>query len=108
MRTNIAITSFFAATLLLPTVVYSADTKTEAVKEAVGDAAITTKIKAAFVKDKQVSALNIKVDTDNKGMVMLSGTAKTQAEADRAAAIARETSGVTSVTNNIQVSPAAK
>ncbi len=48
--------------------------------------------------------MNIKVDTDNKGVVTLSGNAKSQAEADKAASIARATSGVTTVNNNIQVS----
>jgi hyperosmotically inducible periplasmic protein len=38
---------------------------------------ITTKIKAEFAKDKQVSAMNIKVDTD-KGVVKLTGNAKEQ------------------------------
>jgi osmotically-inducible protein OsmY len=34
-------------------------------------------------------------------MVVLSGTTKTQESADRAATIARDTEGVTSVTNHI-------
>ena len=76
---------------------------TESVKTNVGDAMITTKIKAEFAKDKQVSAMNIKVDTDDKGMVTLSGTAKSKAEADQAAKLARDTKGVTSVRNDIMV-----
>jgi len=76
---------------------------TKSVKENVGDAIITTKIKAEFAKDKQVSAMNIKVDTDDKGVVTLSGNAKSKAEADQAAKIARETKGVTSVKNDIMV-----
>lgn len=73
------------------------------VKETVGDTIITTKIKAEYAKDKDVSALNIKVDTDQKGVVVLSGMAKTKAEADKAVAIAKKTKGVTSVTNDIKV-----
>jgi hyperosmotically inducible protein len=73
------------------------------IKETVGDTVITTKIKAAYAKDKQVSALNIKVDTDQKGVVILSGTAKTKAEADKAVAIAKRTKGVRSVTNDIKI-----
>jgi hyperosmotically inducible protein len=83
----------------------SKPTVTQSVKENVADAVITTKIKAEYAKDKDVSALNVKVDTDDKGVVTLSGTAKTTAEADKAARIARETKGVTSVRNDIRVQP---
>ena len=76
---------------------------TASVKENVGDAMITTKIKAEFAKDKQVSAMRIKVDTDDKGAVTLSGNAKSKAEADQAEKIARDTKGVTSVKNDIMV-----
>ena len=76
---------------------------TASVKETVSDAMITTKIKAEFAKDKQVSAMSVKVDTDDKGVVTLSGTAKSKAEADQAARIARDTKGVTSVKNDIVV-----
>jgi len=76
---------------------------TEKVKESVGDAVITTKIKAEFAKDKDVSALNIKVDTDDKGVVTLSGNAKSQAEADKAVTLARKVQGVKSVRSDIKV-----
>ena len=79
------------------TTTHSADAK-----EAVSDAAITTKIKAQFATDKDVSATHIKVDTDN-GVVKLSGMAASKQEADRAEAIAHATKGVSSVSNNIQV-----
>ncbi|HTI48743.1 MAG TPA: BON domain-containing protein [Casimicrobiaceae bacterium] len=75
--------------------------------EAMSDAAITTKVKAEFAKEKNVSATHIKVDTDN-GVVKLSGTARSQQEADRAAQLARDTKGVTSVENDIQVVAGAK
>jgi len=73
-------------------------------KAFVKDAVITTKIKAEFAKDKQVSAKHIKVDTDNKGVVQLSGTARTQDEADKAVQIARNVKGVVAVENHIQIS----
>jgi hyperosmotically inducible protein len=69
---------------------------------AVSDAAITTKVKAKFAADKQVSATNIHVDTDN-GVVKLTGTAKSQDEAMKAADIAKATEGVASVDNAIHV-----
>ena len=61
-----------------------------------------SKVKAAFVEDKQVGAMNIKVDTD-KGVVKLSGNAKSKDEADKAASIAKSTKGVVSVKNDIQL-----
>jgi osmotically-inducible protein OsmY len=66
------------------------------------DALITTKIKAEHAKDKDVSATRINVDT-NAGVVTLSGTAKSQAEAEKAVTLAKNVKGVTSVKNNIKV-----
>ena len=68
----------------------------------VDDATITTKVKAKFVEDPTVKAMNIKVDT-YQGVVQLSGFANSQAEADKAAQIARATSGVKSVKNDIRL-----
>ena len=108
MNTRLATTLVIGA-LMLPVAGYAADIKAmkESVKENVGDAVITTKIKAEFAKDKQVSVRNIKVHTDDKGVVTLSGNAKSQAEADKAVRIARDTKGVNSVRNDIQITPAA-
>jgi hyperosmotically inducible protein len=109
MNTKLATTLVIGA-LILPVAGYAADNMskdkpsvTEKVKESVRDAVITTKIKAEFAKDKQVSALNIKVDTDDKGVVTLSGNARSKAEADKAVKIARDTKGVSSVKNEIKV-----
>jgi hyperosmotically inducible protein len=86
----------------------TASKTTEKVKENVSDAAITAKIKTEFAKDKQVSALTINVDTDNKGVVTLKGSAKTNEEKAKAESIAKSVSGVTSVKNEIQVTSAMK
>jgi len=93
------------AALSVPAVSYAQDKKpmTEKVKENVKDSVITTKIKAEYAKDKEVSALKIHVVTDDKGVVTLSGNAKSSAEADKAVMIAKNTKGVVSVTNNIKV-----
>lgn len=66
----------------------------------VDDSVITTKVKTAFVEDKQVSALNIGVTT-TKGVVQLSGEGSA-AEARRASELARNVEGVRSVQNNIR------
>ena len=66
----------------MPMVAYVADG--DSVSTKLSDAIITAKVKAQFAKDKGVSATDIKFETDNNGLVQLSGTAKSQAEADQA------------------------
>lgn len=67
------------------------------------DSAITAKIKAAQAADPAVRATRIDVETDNNGVVTLSGTARSQAEIDRAVELARGVQGVTSVNNNMRL-----
>ena len=106
MKGKLAAACVVAGAMLVPVAGYTADTKepskTESAKEVIDDSMITTKIKTEFAKDKQVSAMNIKVDTD-KGVVKLSGNAKSKDEADKAASIAKSTKGDVSVKNDIQV-----
>jgi hyperosmotically inducible protein len=68
------------------------------------DAVITTRIKVEYAKDDLVKATRISVNTD-KGVVRLSGVASSQAEADKAETIAKNTQGVVSVKNEIKVEP---
>ncbi len=63
----------------------------------VKDSVITTKIKSKLAAEHPASAKHIKVDTDENGVVWLSGTTDTQVEADKAVEIARNTEGVKSV-----------
>lgn len=72
--------------------------------EYVDDAAITTKVKAEFVRDETVKALQVNVDTF-KGVVQLSGFVDTAAQKARAGEIARAVNGVTDVQNKIDVKP---
>ena len=104
MNTRLA-TTLVIASLIAPVAGYAADTASakESVKENVSDAVITTRIKAEYAKDKDVSALKIKVDTDDRGLVTLSGNARSKAEANKAVRIARDTKGVSSVRNEIKV-----
>ena len=69
---------------------------------AVGDAALTAKVKAKFLADTAVSALKIDVDT-KADVVTLSGTVPTAAEKRRAVEVARATEGVKSVVDNLKV-----
>lgn len=75
-------------------------TTRESTGEYVDDASITTKVKAAFVKDPTVKALDVKVETF-KGSVQLSGFVNTAEEKSRAEQIAAGIPGVAKVTNNI-------
>lgn len=68
----------------------------------VDDAAITTKVKAKFAEDKDVSAMAISVETLN-GVVQLSGFAKTETERVQAETLARNTEHVKGVRNGIVV-----
>jgi hyperosmotically inducible protein len=72
----------------------------------IDDSVITTKIRAKFVKDKQLRADNIEIKTVN-GAVELTGTARTKAKAAHAVALARQVKGVKSVKNDIQITPPA-
>ena len=70
--------------------------------EDIDDSVITAKVKAAFVKDAQVSALDIGVETF-KGTVQLSGFVDNSAQQYRAGEVARGVKGVREVKNNITV-----
>ena len=68
----------------------------------VDDTAITATVKSRMLESKDVAGTSITVETLN-GTVMLSGFAKSQAEKDTAASIARKVDGVKAVKNEITV-----
>lgn len=67
------------------------------------DPATTSKVKSALLGDQMLSALDIKVQSDDLGAVHLSGTASSPAEVSHATTVARSVSGVVSVQNDIVV-----
>ena len=69
----------------------------------VKDSAITTAIKAKLAAEHVSSMARIHVDTDQDGVVWLSGSAGTQEAADKAASIARETEHVKTVHSNVKI-----
>jgi hyperosmotically inducible protein len=69
----------------------------------VKDSVITTKVKAQLAAKHLSTLTDIQVDTDNAGVVWLSGKAPTQDASDLAALIAKDTDGVRSVHNRIVV-----
>ena len=62
----------------------------------VDDTWITTKVKSSLLADTAVAGTKIDVDTVN-GVVYLTGTASTQAQADQAKKVAAGIQGVTKV-----------
>src|SRR6266481_724997 len=105
MKTRIVTSFVLLGALLAPLAGYAEDSDKDrsSPKAFIKDSVITAKVKAEMAKDREVSALHIKVDTDNKGVVQLSGTAKSQSEAEKAVQIANGVKGVTAVENKIVV-----
>lgn len=99
---SILVTACIAiATLIAPVAVQAAEG--DSAKTVVKDSMITTKVKAKLAAEKMSSLTKLKVETDSKGEVILSGDLKSQAEIDKAVSIARGTDGVTSVVSKIMV-----
>jgi hyperosmotically inducible protein len=71
----------------------------------VKDSVITTKVKSKLAAKHLTTLTRIKVDTDENGVVYLSGRAPNQDAVDLATMIAKNTEGVTSVHNDVAVQP---
>ena len=72
--------------------------------EPLTDPAITTAVKSSLLADPSSSGLKIDVDTKD-AVVTLKGTVATEDEKTRAENVAQNTKGVSSVVNNLKVSP---
>ncbi len=100
---SLAIASALVATLV-GTSGCAVARKQESVGAYIDDATLTTRVKSKFAADPTVSAMSISVET-MKGTVQLSGFAKNSDEKSMAEKLARETSGVVAVRNDIAVRP---
>jgi hyperosmotically inducible periplasmic protein len=76
----------------------------ESTGEAVDDSAITAKIKAKYATDRDVSAMQVGVET-YKGVVQLSGFVNNDYVKKKAGQLAKEVAGVSRVENNLIVKP---
>lgn len=105
MNIKLMTAGLLACLLAMPYLARAADSDTDrsSPKAFVKDSVITTKVKAQLAKEKLSSAVHISVDTDKKGVVSLSGSAKSQADVDKAVAIAQRVKGVAAVENNLRV-----
>ena len=66
------------------------------------DASISTRVKIALLNDPQVDEYRLDAKTLHR-VVTLSGTVKTQADVDRAIAVARKTRGVKDVKSDLKI-----
>ena len=107
MTYKLATACFVIGTLMTPMVAYSADSDTDRSNPGafVKDSIITTKVKTKLASEHLGSIANVRVDTDKDGIVFLSGTVRSQEEAIRAIALARETEGVKAVNSKLTVQP---
>jgi hyperosmotically inducible periplasmic protein len=71
-------------------------------KNALGNGAITAKIKSKMTLDDTLDAIRIDVDTSD-GVVTLTGTVNTEAQHQRALQLAKETDGVRQVVDRLTV-----
>lgn len=102
MKPRYILAAAVTAVALLATTGCAVSRKQETVGAYVDDATITTRVKAKFAEDSTVSAMSISVET-LRGMVQLSGFAKSLDEKMSAERLARSVSGVTAVKNDIVV-----
>jgi hypothetical protein len=72
------------------------------IEQAVGEGAVTAKIKSKMALDDHVKARAIDVDTSGS-VVTLSGVVQSDDERERALKLARETAGVTRVIDRLEV-----
>ena len=85
-----------------PLVGYAADRQLKEESKEFSDAAVNERVKAELAKSQELNTANIQVSSA-KGAVILKGTARSQDEAERAAALVKGVRGVVSVQNDIQV-----
>jgi osmotically-inducible protein OsmY len=99
-RGGLLIAAALALTAALGTTGCAVARDQETVGAYVDDATLTTRVKAKFAADRTVSAMAISVET-MRGVVQLSGFARSNEERAVAERLARETSGVKAVRNDI-------
>lgn len=88
--------------LMIFSVGCASTSKQEGTGEYVDDTVLTTKVKTAIFNESTLKSSEINVETF-KGVVQLSGFVSSQADINKAVAVAREVSGVKSVKNDMRV-----
>ena len=102
--TSIATSLLLAGVLAGPiAVAQDADADRAHPKAFIRDSVITTKIKSKLAAEHLTSLAHLRVDTDEDGVVWLSGSAHNQEAVDRAVSIARDTEGVKDVKSTVKI-----
>lgn len=94
----IAFSSLFFASLLG----CNSASKKETTAEYIDDSYLTTKVKAAILRDPTLKSSEINVET-YKGAVQLSGFVNSRSDINRAVEVTRTVRGVKAVRNDMQV-----
>lgn len=94
--------AFFMALTLLTAAGCASTQKSEGTGEYVDDSVITSKVKAEILHEPSLSSAEINVETF-KGVVQLSGFVNSRDDINRAVAVAKSVSGVTSVKNDMRL-----
>jgi hyperosmotically inducible protein len=107
MMKQLIFASMLAAGVALSPLVYADDSGAapDSSHHFVKDSVITTKVKSKLAAKHLTTLTRIKVDTDENGVVWLSGRAPNQDAVDLATEIAKGTEGVNAVHNDVAVQP---
>jgi hyperosmotically inducible protein len=87
---------------------HPAPAHTETAGDEVTDSWITTKVKAQFVGADTLKGSDISVDTNQNGVVTLTGTVPNETARGRALDIAKTTKGVRRVVDSMKLAPASR
>lgn len=93
---------FLLTVSLIFLVACSSEPKHKSAGEYLDDAVITTRVKAAILKDDTLKVSEINVET-YKGVVQLSGFVGSRADQSRAEKVTEDVDGVKSVKNDIRI-----
>jgi hyperosmotically inducible periplasmic protein len=100
--TSAIVAAALAATTLVVLPACSSNQSHRSTSEYVDDATLTARVKTALIKDPDVKAYQINVETYN-GVVSLSGFVDSEATAQKAVNAAQGVNGVRSVKNDLHV-----
>lgn len=96
------ISALFVMALLASVLGCPATPQKESTGEYVDDSYITTKVKAAILREPSLKSSEINVETF-KGVVQLSGFVNSRSDINRAVEVARSVKGVKSVKNDMRI-----
>ena len=102
MKTSLFVAAAVAAVLATPAA-FAVDPVTSPSAAIVQDSPITSSVNSALKAENSGNFANIQVNTDSNGVVWLKGNVASQADADRAVAIAKGTANVKSVRSELAV-----